>query len=120
MTKCPALALTPKASISGGRVCLLPSARAVLFSSVVDDPRPILKKFPTEEAQAAERERLFGIVRDLMQKKKLHDKPEVYARARAEMLAHTGGKLPDMLDPFSGGGSIPLEAARLGFCGPCR
>ena len=31
------------------------------------------------------------------------------------MLAHTGGKLPDMLDPFSGGGSIPLEAARLGF-----
>lgn len=47
--------------------------------------------------------------------KKLHDKPEVYARARAEMLAHTGGKLPDMLDPFSGGGSIPLEAARLGF-----
>ena len=92
----------------------LPSARAVLFSSVVDDPSSHPEKFPTEEAQAAERERLLSIVRDLMQKK-LHDKPEVYARARAEMLAHTGGKLPDMLDPFSGGGSIPLEAARLGF-----
>ncbi|MDL2316332.1 DUF1156 domain-containing protein [Desulfovibrio sp. OttesenSCG-928-A18] len=92
----------------------LPSARAVLFSSIVDDPSSHPDKFPTEEAQSAERERLFGIVRELMQKK-LHEKPEVYARARAEMLAHSGGKLPEVLDPFSGGGSIPLEAARLGF-----
>ncbi|MDR2504348.1 MAG: DUF1156 domain-containing protein [Deltaproteobacteria bacterium] len=92
----------------------LPAARAVLFSSIVDDPSSHPDKFPTEEAQSAERERLFGIVRDLMQKK-LHEKPEVYAKARAEMLAHCGGKLPEVLDPFSGGGSIPLEAARLGF-----
>lgn len=92
----------------------LPTARAVLFSSIVDDPSSHPDKFPTEEAQSAERERLFGIVRDLMQKK-LHEKPEVYARARAEMLAHSGGELPEVLDPFSGGGSIPLEAARLGF-----
>lgn len=92
----------------------LPTARAVLFSSIVDDPSAHTDKFPTEEAQNAERERLFGIIRDLMQKK-LHEKPGVYARARAEMLAHSGGKLPEVLDPFSGGGSIPLEAARLGF-----
>jgi putative DNA methylase len=31
------------------------------------------------------------------------------------MLRHCDGKLPPVLDPFSGGGSIPLEAARLGF-----
>ena len=31
------------------------------------------------------------------------------------MLRHCDGKLPPVLDPFAGGGSIPLEAARLGF-----
>lgn len=92
----------------------LPTARAVLFASVVDDPSSHPEKFPTEEAQNAERERLFGIVRELMQKK-LHERPEVYNKAREEMLKHAGGKLPPVLDPFSGGGSIPLEAARLGF-----
>lgn len=92
----------------------LPTARAVLFASVVDDPSSHPDKFPTEEAQNAERERLFGIVRELMQKK-LHEHPEAYAKARAEILKHVDGKLPPVLDPFSGGGSIPLEAARLGF-----
>lgn len=92
----------------------LPTARAVLFASVVDDPSSHPEKFPTEEAQNIERERLFGIVRELMQKK-LHERPDVYAKAREEMLKHADGKLPPVLDPFSGGGSIPLEAARLGF-----
>lgn len=92
----------------------LPTARAVLFASVVDDPASHPDKFPTEEAQNTERERLFDIVRELMQKK-LHEHPEVYAKSRAEMLKHAGDRLPPVLDPFSGGGSIPLEAARLGF-----
>mgnify|MGYP000247647905 CR=1 FL=1 len=92
----------------------LPVARAVLFASVVDDPSGHPERFPTEEAQAAERERLFGIVRKMMQKQ-LHKHPKVYAEARAEILRHCGGKLPPVLDPFAGGGSIPLEAARLGF-----
>jgi putative DNA methylase len=92
----------------------LPTARAVLFASVVDDPSSHPEKFPTEEAQNVERERLFGIVRELMQKK-LHERPDLYAKAREEMLKHADGKLPPVLDPFSGGGSIPLEAARLGF-----
>jgi putative DNA methylase len=93
----------------------LPSARAVLFASVVTDPSddPAWKD-KTEAEQDAQRERLFDIVRRLMGKK-LHEHPEVYAEARAEMLKHCGGKLPPVLDPFSGGGSIPLEAARLGF-----
>ncbi|HOX86598.1 MAG TPA: DUF1156 domain-containing protein [bacterium] len=92
----------------------LPTARAVLFASVVDDPSTYPEKFPNEEAQNAERERLFDIIRDLMQKK-LHERPDVYAKAHEEMLKHTDGKLPPVLDPFAGGGSIPLEAARLGF-----
>ena len=76
-----------------------------------DDPA---WKNKSESKQDAERERLFGIIRKLMGKK-LHEHPEVYAEARAEMLRHCDGKLPPVLDPFAGGGSIPLEAARLGF-----
>jgi len=92
----------------------LPVSRAVLFASVVDDPSSHPDKFPTEEAQERERERLFGIIRRLLGKK-LHEHPEIYAEARAEMLKYCDGKLPPVLDPFAGGGSIPLEAARLGM-----
>ncbi len=93
----------------------LPTARAVLFASVVTDPSddPAWKE-KTEAEQNLERERLFGILRRMMQKK-LHEHPEVYAEARAEMLKHCDGKLPNLFDPFAGGGSIPLEANRLGF-----
>lgn len=35
-------------------------------------------------------------------------------RAREEILKANGGKPPRVLDPFAGGGSIPLEALRLG------
>lgn len=92
----------------------LPIARAVLFASVVDDPETHPEKWPTEEARNAERERLFDIIRRMMGKK-LHDHPEVYVEAQVEMLKHCNGKLPAVFDPFAGGGSIPLEANRLGF-----
>lgn len=92
----------------------LPTARAVLFASVVDDPSEHPDQWPTEEAQAIERERLFDIVRRMMEKK-LHEHPEVYQEATAEMRAYTQGDLPEVFDPFAGGGSIPLEASRLGF-----
>ncbi len=92
----------------------LPSARAVLFASVVTDPLDDPAWAGKSEAeQDAERERLFDIIRRLMGKK-LHEQAGVYAEAHAEMLKHCGGKLPPVLDPFAGGGSIPLEAARLG------
>jgi hypothetical protein len=80
----------------------LPTARAVLFASVVDDPSSHPERFPTEEMQKAERERLFGILRRLMQKK-MHEHPEVYAEAKAEMLKHCGES--------SRRCSIPLPAA---------
>jgi len=92
----------------------LPTARAILFASVVDDPSENPDRFPTEEAQNAERERLFNILRSMMEKK-LHEQPKVYAAAHAEMLKHCAGELPAVYDPFSGGGSIPLEANRMGF-----
>ena len=92
----------------------LPTARAVLFASVVDDPEEHPEKWPTEEAQSKERERLFGIIRGMMAKK-LHDAPEIYSEAHSEMLKHCDGVLPLLFDPFSGGGSIPLEGNRLGF-----
>src|SRR5437867_2278186 len=92
----------------------LPAARAVLFASVVDDPEGDPEKWPNEESQNAERERLFGIIRRMMGKR-LHEHAEVYAEARAEMLKHCDGRLPVVFDPFAGGGSIPLEANRLGF-----
>ncbi|MGE0468174.1 MAG: DUF1156 domain-containing protein [Nitrospira sp.] len=92
----------------------LPTARAILFASVVDDPEAHPEKWPTEEAQNTERERLFDILRRMMGKK-LHEAPEVYTGAREEMLKHCDGCLPVVFDPFAGGGSIPLEANRLGF-----
>jgi putative DNA methylase len=92
----------------------LPTARAVLFASVVDDPSEHPDRFPTDEAQNAERTRLFNILRSMMGKK-LHEQPTVYATALAEMLKHCNGKLPAVYDPFAGGGSIPLEANRMGL-----
>lgn len=92
----------------------LPTARAVLFASIVDDPSSHPNTWPTEDAQNAERERLFDILRRMMGKR-LHDAPEIYAEARKEMLKHCDGNLPPLVDPFAGGGSIPLEGQRLGF-----
>jgi putative DNA methylase len=86
----------------------------VFFASVVDDPESNPTKWKTEEEQNGERERLFDILRRLMGKK-LREAPEVYAEARAEMLKHCDGVLPAVYDPFAGGGSIPLEANRIGF-----
>src|SRR5271165_4769570 len=92
----------------------LPTARAVLFASVVDDPEAHTEKWPTEDAQNGERERLFDILRRVMGKK-LHEAPNVYAEAYTEMLKHCEGHVPPVFDPFAGGGSIPLEASRMGF-----
>lgn len=92
----------------------LPSARAVLFASLVDDPSSHTDKFPTTELQEKERERLFELIRKLSQKK-IHTKQEVFNEAHEEILKHCNGKLPTLLDPFAGGGSIPLEGMRLGL-----
>src|SRR5881392_1594155 len=44
----------------------LATCRAVLFSSLVDDPSSHPDKFPTKEAQDTERKRLFEIIEQLV------------------------------------------------------
>ena len=90
------------------------TARAVLWSSLVDDPSAHPDRFPTEEDQKLERKRLFGILERLVVWRNSND-PEVLAEARAEIEKSCDGRLPNVLDPFCGGGTIPLEAQRLGL-----
>lgn len=92
----------------------LAACRAVLFAQLVDDPSSHPEEFPTEEAQEAERERLFEIIRNLVKWENSNNE-HVLAAARAEILKSTDGNPPPVLDPFCGGGSIPLEAQRLGL-----
>ena len=92
----------------------LAAARAVLWASLVDDPSAHPDRFPTREDQALERRRLFGILERLVVWENSND-PDVLAEARAEIEASCDGELPNVLDPFCGGGTIPLEAQRLGL-----
>lgn len=92
----------------------LAAARAVIWSSLVDDPSSLPEQFPTEEAQNAERQRLFGILERLVKWENSNNE-EVLAEAKAEIMKSTDGNPPALLDPFAGGGAIPLEAQRLGL-----
>jgi putative DNA methylase len=92
----------------------LAACRAVLFAQLVDDPSSRPDEFPTEEAQEAERERLFEIIRHLVKWENSNNE-HVLNAARAEILKSTNNNPPPVLDPFCGGGSIPLEAQRLGL-----
>jgi putative DNA methylase len=118
----------------------LATARAVLFAQMVDDPSAWPELFPTEAAQQRERERLFRIIEHLVVWEHTTNE-EVLERARrairrswarhclggtaAERLSddeiaeaiRTGQipPLPGVHDPFAGGGTIPLEAQRLGL-----
>jgi putative DNA methylase len=92
----------------------LSTARAVLFAQLVDDPSSHPEEFPTEVAQRAERERLHKLIEDLVVWENVRDE-RLFSRAHAEILKSTGGNPPPILDPFAGGGTIPLEAQRLGM-----
>lgn len=92
----------------------LATARAVIWSSLVDDPSSHPEQFPTEEAQQQECERLFGILTRLVKWENSNDEG-ILAEAKAEIMKSTNGNPPALLDPFAGGGAIPLEAQRLGL-----
>ena len=108
----------------------LAACRAVLFSSLVDDPSEYM---PDEESARIERERLFDIIEDLVIWENSNNE-EVLDKARMEIARSVARNLnvdvpigkeavreflatkaPPVLDPFAGGGSIPLEAQRLGL-----
>ena len=110
----------------------LASARAVIFAQMVDDPSSWPDLFPTEKEQAKERQRLFRIIEELVKWENTTNE-EVLRRARDEIwqswrrtcsenLDHPRAEklfdrdeLPAFHDPFAGGGSLPLEAQRLGL-----
>lgn len=92
----------------------LAACRAVLFAQLVDDPSAHPDRFPTEEAQEQERQRLFRLIERLVPWEATQDEA-VLAEAREEIRRSCGDNPPEVLDPFCGGGSIPLEAQRLGL-----
>lgn len=92
----------------------LAAARAVIWSSLVDDPSSHPEQFPTEEVQNQERQRLFRILEDLVVWENSNNE-QVLEAAKAEIMKSTSGNPPELLDPFAGGGAIPLEAQRLGL-----
>ncbi|WP_435549795.1 DUF1156 domain-containing protein [Desulfobacterium sp. N47] len=110
----------------------LAAARAVIFAQMVDDPSAHPDLFPTEKAQEKERQRLFKIIEDLVlwenttnEKVLQQARDEIWQSWRytcAENADHPRAKelfdrhkLPAFHDPFAGGGSLPLEAQRLGL-----
>ena len=92
----------------------LATARAVLFAQLVDDPSSHPDRFTTDDAQRTERARLHGIIERLVVWENTRDQ-DLLVEAHAAILASTGGNPPSILDPFAGGGTIPLEAQRLGL-----
>ena len=110
----------------------LATARAVLFAQMVDDPSSRPELFPTEEEQFQERQRLFKLIEELVEWKNITDET-VLEKGRQEIRLSwrrtcednrdhpkaaelfDPDRLPAFHDPFAGGGSIPLEAQRLGL-----
>lgn len=92
----------------------LAACRAVLFASLVDDPSCHPERFRTEVEQEKERERLFRIIERLVIWENVNNKT-VFDEAKAEIEKSAGDRPPVIYDPFCGGGSIPLEAQRLGL-----
>jgi putative DNA methylase len=110
----------------------LAAARAVIFAQMVDDPSSWPDLFPTEKAQEKERQRLFRIIEDLVIWENTTNEAVLQAardeiwqswrRTCSENADHLRAKelfdrhkLPAFHDPFAGGGSLPLEAQRLGL-----
>src|SRR6266487_6045149 len=113
----------------------LAACRAVLFAQMVDDPSSLSDEFPTEEAQETERQRLFRIIEDLVKwanttneallqaarveiarsAARNHGVSLPHSMTPAEVVGVLEQYAPPILDPFAGGGSIPLEAQRLGL-----
>ena len=111
----------------------LAACRAVIFASLVDDPVDCSDEFPTKDSQQVERQRLHDLIKRLVKWEHRND-ANLLAEARYEIarsVARASGESapvePDevldylnrqakpIYDPFCGGGSIPLEAQRLGL-----
>ena len=92
----------------------LTAARAVIWSSLIDDPSSHPELFPTDEEQTKERQRLFKILEDLVKLDNSNNE-SVLDSAKNEIIKNSNGAVIQFLDTFAGGGAIPLEAQRLGL-----
>jgi len=90
------------------------AARSIIFASLVDDPAGHPEIFPTEEDQSNERTRLLQMVEDLSVVENASNE-QLLLKAKDEISRYAGGVLPAVFDPFVGGGTIPVEAQRLGL-----
>lgn len=87
--------------------------RSILFAQLVDDPSAHIDRYPTEEVQDQEREHLKRMMEMLARWEDIHNEA-LYREAYKTILDSNNGVVPAVLDPFAGGGAIPLEAQRLG------
>lgn len=108
----------------------LAACRSVLFAQLVDDPEQdglspeyveLLDKLPIHKyvGQAKNiaeerRYKLFEFIERLVKWDNIQDEA-LYSEAYELIKASCDGNPPPIYDPFSGGGSIPLEAQRLGL-----
>jgi putative DNA methylase len=116
----------------------LAACRAVLFAQLVDDPSAWPGRYPFPDIasdEESERKRLHGIIERMVPWEAsnnetilngarweiarsvawgLGEEPPAQADGAA-ILDYLQTKAPPVYDPFSGGGSIPLEAQRLGL-----
>ena len=97
----------------------LAACRAVLFAQLVDDPSAHPDRFPTEEAQEAERRRLFDIIERLVPWEASSNE-DVLAEAREEIRRSCGEHPPAVLDPFCGGGTVWVDGATPSRTGNCQ
>lgn len=106
----------------------LATARAVLFAQLVDDPSENADEYRAEAERDgiadidehvtarvdAERQRLFDLITRMVDWDNLGNE-DLFDQVRAEIRRSTNDSPPAILDPFAGGGTIPLEAQRLGL-----
>jgi putative DNA methylase len=108
------------------------AAAAVLAAQLIDDPGSVPEEFATEEEQQAERSRLTSLIKEAclwencknrtIQSRVWSEISKTWARHLKDngltddtACSSAIGSMPPFLDPFAGGGIIPLEAQRLGL-----
>lgn len=111
----------------------LAACRTVLFASLIDDPDQegvpsellqCIDRLPVPEKPVIHwhsltlgqqrRQKLLALIERLALWESANHR-ELLDAARELIQAATGGNPPPVLDPFCGGGSIPIEAQRLGL-----
>ena len=80
----------------------LAASRATIYAALIPEPK--------DENEREERKKFIA---ELCKWENSNNR-ELIERARKDILAANGGVPPKVLDPFAGGGAIPLEALRLG------